>query len=190
MRRRLPSESDPEVLSSPVAERVLTRASELDAALRGGTMAVSELRSAAVEAGISPEAFEAALAEVRDADDDAPAPNVAKQSSAHRWRRAFGIAATLIVVGSVGVARMVMPVAAGAPMIEKAYLLRCLSAGQAARLIRPVLDLPTNVVTASPDGVLTIRATPAQVERVQAVLDSYEGAGAPACRRGGPATTR
>lgn len=189
MRRRLPTESDPEVLSNPVAERVLTRASELDAALRGGTMAVSELRSAAVEAGISPEAFDAALAEVRDADETT-APNVAKPSSAHRWRWAFGVAATLLTLGTLGVARMVTPGAAGVPMIEKTFPLRCLSAGQAARLIRPVLDLPTNVVTASADGVLIIHATSAQIEKVRSVLDPYEGAQAPACPLTPPATTR
>lgn len=188
MRRRLPAESDPEILSNPVAERVLTRASELDAALRGGTMAVSELRSAAVEAGIAPEAFDAALAEVRDVEE-APVPNVADRSLAYRWRWALGVAAVLIAVGSLGVAR-VSPNAAAVPMIEKTFLLRCLSAGQAARLIRPVLDLPTNAVTASADGVLIIQATSAQIERVQSVLDPYEGARAPACVRAAPATTR
>lgn len=189
MRRRLPAESDPEVLSNPVAERVLSRASELDAALRGGTMAVSELRSAAVEAGISPEAFDAALAEVRDADE-APAPNVTQQPPANRWRWAFAVAAALLAVGSLGVARMATPTAAGVPMIEKTFLLRCLPAGQAAALIRPVLDLPTNAVTASADGVLIIHATSAQIEKVQSVLDPYEGAQSPACPLTSPATTR
>ena len=179
MRRRLSAESDSEVLSNPVAERVLSRASELDAALRGGTMAVSELRSAAVEAGISPEAFDAALAEVRDAEA-APAPNVAEPPSTHRWRWMLGIAAVLLTVGTLGVAR-VTPNAAGVPMIERTFLLRCLSAGQAARLVRPVLDLPANRVTASPDGMLIVNATSAQIEKVQSVLDPYEGAGAPAC---------
>ena len=187
VRRRLPNESDSEVLSNPVAERVLTRASELDAALRGGTMAVSELRSAAVEAGISSEAFDAALAEVRDAEE-APVPNVMTQPSAHRWRWLLGIAAVLVTVGTLGVAR-VTPDAAGPPMVEKTFLLRCLPADQAARLVRPVLDLPTNTVIASADGVLIVHATSAQIEKVQSVLDPYEGAGAPACVRTPPATT-
>jgi hypothetical protein len=191
VRRRLPAESDPEVLSNPVAERVLTRASELDAALRGGTLAVSELRSAAVEAGISPEAFDAALAEVRESEA-APPPNVAARSPARRWRWAFGIAAGLITIGSLGVARTVAPVAAGAPMIEQSLLLRCLPAGKAAALIRPVLDLPTNTIVLSPDapGVITVRATSAQLDRVRAVLDPYERDGSPSCPLTPPATTR
>jgi hypothetical protein len=188
VRRRLPNESDSEVLSNPVAERVLSRASELDAALRGGTMAVSELRAAAVEAGISSEAFDAALAEVRDAEE-APVPNVSTQPPAHRWRWLLGVAAVLVTVGTLGVAR-VAPDAAGPPMVEQTFLLRCLSAGQAARLVRPVLDLPTNAVMASPDGVLIVHATSVQIEKVHSVLDPYESAGAPACVRTAPATTR
>jgi len=77
-------------------------------------------------------------------------------------------------------------------MIEKAFLLRCLSAGQAAALIRPVLDLPTNTVESSPaaPGVLTVRATSSQLEKVRSVLDPYEGAGSPACARTPPPTIR
>ena len=78
-------------------------------------------------------------------------------------------------------------------MIERAFLLRCLSADQAAALIRPVLDLPMNTVVVSParaPGVLTVRATSIQLEKVRSVLDPYEGAGAPACARTPPATTR
>jgi hypothetical protein len=189
VRRRLPSESDPEVLSNPVAERVLTRASELDAALRAGTLAVSELRSAAVEAGISPEAFDAALAEVRESEA-APVPNVASRSPARRWRWAFAGAMAVIAVGSLGVARQVTPDAAGAPMTEKTFLLRCLSADRAAALIGPVLDLRTSSVYSSADGVVIVHATSAEIEKVQSVLDPYEGARAPACVRATPATTR
>ena len=190
MRRRLPVESDPEVLSNPVAERVLTRASELDAALRAGTLAVSELRSAAVEAGIAPEAFEAALAEVREAEE-APEPNVAVRPPARRrWWALAASALVLIGVGSISVRRVPD---AGVPMIERTFPVRCLSADQAAALIRPVLDLPTNTVVASSERapqVLTVRATSLQLEKVRSVLDQYEGAGAPACARTPPATTR
>jgi len=191
VRRRLP-ESDPEVLSNPVAERLLERASELDAALRGGTLAVSDLRSAATEAGISPQAFDAALAELRDAEETS-APNVTAQPPARRWRWALAGVLALIAVGTLGVARRAPTDAAGAPMIEREFLLRCLSADQGAALIRPVLDLPTNTVVYSParaPGVLTVRATSAQLEKVGSVIDSYEGAGSPACARTRPAPTR
>jgi len=189
VRRRLPAESDSEVLSNPVAERVLTRASELDAALRGGTLAVSELRSAAVEAGISPEAFDAALAEVRDAED-AETPNVAERPPARRWRWVAIGAMALIAVGSLGVARQVVPDPAAVPMVDRTFLLRCLSVDQAAALVRPVLDLRTNVVKSSATGVLSVHATAEQIEKVQSMLDSYDGAGAPACARTPPASTR
>ena len=154
MRRRLPAESNSEVLSNPVAERLLERASELDAALRGGTPAVSELRSAATEAGISPQAFDAALAELRDTEE-ASAPNVTAPPPARRrtWALAAAVMA-LIAVGTLGVARRAPVDAAGAPMIERAFLVRCLSADQAAALIRPVLDLPTNTVVVSPERAL------------------------------------
>jgi len=188
--RRIPIESAPEVLSKPVAERLLERASELDAALRG-TLAVSELRLAATEAGISPQAFDAALAELRR-EEGAPAPNVTAQP-VRRWRWAWAAgAAALVAVGSLGIARAFPSDAAGAPMIEKAFLLRCLSAGQAAALIRPVFDLPTNTVESSPaaPGVLTVRATSSQLEKVRSVLDPYEGAGSPACARTPPPTIR
>lgn len=193
MRRRLPAEPNSEVLSNPVAERLLERASELDAALRGGTLAVSELRSAATEAGISPQAFDAALAELRDTEE-ASAPNVTAPPPARRrtWALAAAVMA-LIAVGTLGVARRAPVDAAGAPMIERAFLVRCLSADQAAALIRPVLDLPTNTVVVSPErapGVLTVRATSAQFEKVRLVLDPYEGAGAPACARTPSAPTR
>lgn len=191
MHRRIPVQSDPEVLSKPVAERLLERASELDAALRGGTLAVSELRSAATEAGISPQAFDAALAELRH-EEVAPSPNVMAQPPRRRWRWGWAAgAAALVAVGSLGVARVFPADVAGAPMLEKAFLLRCLSPDQAAALIRPVLDLPTNTIVHSPaaSGVLTIRATSSQLEKVRSVLDPYEGAGSAACARTPPPPT-
>ena len=191
MRRRLPAESNSEVLSNPVAERLLERASELDAALHGGTLAVSELRSAATEAGISSQAFNAALAELRD-PEEASAPNVTAPPPARRrtWTLAAAPVMALIAMGPLGVAGARSD-AAGAPMIERAFLVRCLSADQAAALIRPVLDLPTNTVVVSParaTGVFTVRATSAQFENVRSVLDPYEGAGS--CPRTPPATAQ
>ena len=68
MKDRHSPKPNPEVLSEPVRTRLLERATELDAAYRvGGT--VAELRAAAIEAGISAPAFDAALAEMRDAEE-------------------------------------------------------------------------------------------------------------------------
>ena len=63
-----------EVLSEPAAARLLARASELDATLAAGAT-LTDLRTAAAEAGISSGAFDAALAEMRAAEH-APAPDV------------------------------------------------------------------------------------------------------------------
>lgn len=62
-------DGDPTVrrLSEEAVERVLARAAELDAGAPGG-IPVDELRRAALEAGIGPEAFAAALAEVSNAE--------------------------------------------------------------------------------------------------------------------------
>jgi hypothetical protein len=78
-------EPDAEVLPAQVAERLLKRASELDAARSAGS-AVAELRAAAAEAGISADAFDTALGELQKAEQ-APAPVAAV--STRRWRRMF-----------------------------------------------------------------------------------------------------
>jgi hypothetical protein len=184
VQHRSPTEPESEVLSNPTADRLLARASELDAALRGGTLAVSELRAAATEAGISAEAFDAALAEMRSAEET-PVPAVTTPARTRTWRWVVAAAAALLAAGMIGVAR----VSTDAPvpgMEENAILLRCLTPEQAGALVRPVLDLPTNSVVFSPQGVpsvMTVRATPAQLEQVRSVLEPYEGAAAPACAR-------
>ncbi|HYW30940.1 MAG TPA: hypothetical protein VE869_05480 [Gemmatimonas sp.] len=60
MSDRTPSPRDSEIVSESVAARLLARASELDAARRTG-VEVADLRTAAMEAGISAASFEAAL---------------------------------------------------------------------------------------------------------------------------------
>jgi hypothetical protein len=176
------TEPESEVLSNPTAERLLARASELDAALRGGSLAVSELRAAATEAGISAEAFDAALAEMRGAEETT-VPAATTPSRTRRWKWVVAAAATLLAAGMIGVAR-VPGDARVAGMEENVILLRCLTPEQAGALVRPLLDRPTNTVVFSPGGgpsVMTIRATPAQLEKVRSALEPYEGAGAPTC---------
>jgi hypothetical protein len=193
---RPPAKADSEVLSEPAAARLLSRASELDAA-RGAGAAVLELRAAALEAGISARAFDEALAELHGAEQ-ARVPDVRAQPRRRRrlWALAVGVAA-LIAASSIAVNRALVPsgvaAQAAAPMIQEAFLLRCLSPGEAAELIRPLLDLRTNTVVysaAQAPRVLTIRATPAQIRNVRSALDRYEGAGSPACARGPAPATR
>ena len=143
MDHRRPVKLDAEVLPDSAAAQLLARASELDAARTAGA-AVAELRAAAAEAGISTSAFDAALDELQEAGE-ARVPDVSGQQRRRASRRALvaGVAA-LIAVGALAVTRIRTP--APTPMVEEALLLRCLSPGEAAELIRPILDLGMNTI--------------------------------------------
>ena len=186
MQNRPPSKLDPEVLSEPLATRLLERASELDVASRTGS-AVADLRAAAAEAGISALAFDAALAELQDSRT-ASLPDV--RETPRRRSRMWALTAAVAALIAVGALRRSQPAPAGdaavpgGPIVEEAILLRCLSPGEAAELVRPLLGLRSNSVVYSPahaPRVLTIRATPAQLQKVKSVLEKHEGAGAPTC---------
>lgn len=186
MEHRHPANRDDEVLPDPVAARLLDRASQLDAALRTGAP-VAELRAAAAEAGISAAAFDAALAELRAAEEQ----RAHKATERPRRSRARPFVAVLLglaaFVGYAGLRRAV-PVdsaaAAAVPVVEQAFLLRCLSPGEAAELIRPLLQLPANTIVHSParaPRVLRVRGTAEQMVSVKALLDKHESAGSAAC---------
>lgn len=181
--RRLDPEA--EVLPGPAATRLLERASELDADRLTGA-ALADLRAAALEAGITADAFDAAVAELREGAQ-ARVPD-ARRARRRPWRKGLVIgAAALLALGSLAVTRMVVPTTSGPPMVEEAIVLRCLSPGEAAELIRPLLGLPANSIVYSParaPRVVTIRATPAQIQEVRSVLDQHESAGSPACATG------
>lgn len=104
---------DPKKPSLPESEaqRVLARAAAIDA--HGGPrVPLERLRLAALEAGLSAEAFEAALAEVRDAR---PAP----QKSDESWPRLARYTAAIVGTGVVLVAG-----AAVLNPVESAWLVR------------------------------------------------------------------
>jgi hypothetical protein len=193
---RHPANRDDEVLPDPVAARLLDRASQLDAALRTGAP-VAELRAAAAEAGISAAAFDAALAELRAAEEQ----RTRQATERPRRSRARPLAAVLLglaAFASMAVFRRATPVdnaaAAAVPVVEQAFLLRCLSSGEAAELMRPLLQLPTNTIVHSParaPRVLTVRGTAEQMASVKALLDKHESAGSAACASpSAPAVTR
>ena len=128
---------DGEVLPEPVATHLLARACELDAARLHGTT-VAELRAAAAEAGISPAAFDAALDELQDVEE-ARLPDVSgeHQPRTRRWALAAGVSA-LIAAGTLAVLQDRASSGAAGPMTEEAFLLRCLSPGDVAELVRPL----------------------------------------------------
>ena len=184
MNRRLPEKPEVQVLDEPLAARVLARASELESALGAG-ITVPDLRAAAAEAGISTRAFDAALAEVQNAERaHTPHASIPRRRRRLMWP-VTAMFAFLITVATVAVGRTVAPapIPALGSMVEEAFLLRCLSQSQAAELIRPVLRESPSAMVLAPQraaGVLTVRATPEQMQRVRAVFDKYE-AWAPVC---------
>lgn len=175
------SQRQREGLSDQVAQRILARAAELDAAQRA-EIDVANLRSAAVEAGISPSAFESALAEMQGGESLPAAPARRRRP---RIRALLLGASAFLFVGAIAVTRMVAPVPAATA--EQAFLLRCLPPGEAAELVKPMLG-PASSVAISPvhsPRTLTIRSTPERMARVGAMLDERDGA---ACAA--PPTTR
>lgn len=185
MDHRHPANRDDEVLSDPVAARLLDRASQLDAALRTGAP-VAELRAAAAEAGISAAAFEAALAEMR-AEDEQRTPRAVDRTR-RAWARPLVVGLLgLAAFASMAVVRTPTPAgeaAASVPTVEQSFLLRCLSPGEAAELIRPLLQLPANTIVHAParaPRVLRVTGTAEQMASVKALLDKHESAGSAAC---------
>lgn len=179
---RRPARPTAEALSEPAAARLLARASELDAA-RSADTAVAELRAAAAEAGISAAAFDTALGELYGAEQAGVADtSKRRRRRARRWAVGASVA-TLIVAGAMAVIEARAPAGAAMPMVEEAFVLRCLSSAEAAEVIRPFLDRHTTVEysPARAPRVLTIRATPVQMEKVRSVLNQHEGAGSPTC---------
>jgi hypothetical protein len=180
---RRPDEADAERLSDSAAKRLLTRASELDAT----GAAVTDLRAAAAEAGISAHAFDAALAEMRGAEQ-AGSLDVARPPARRRRRgRLFAVVLGLVfwlILRSRGPSDPEVVAPPSGAMVEESVPLSCLSPQQAAELIRPHLALPTNTIeiSAAPGSrTLNVFATPEQLQKVRSVLDKQDVAGSAAC---------
>jgi len=177
-----PRKSERQVLSEPVATRVLARAIELDQARASGTT-VADLRAAADEVGVSAGAFDAALAEVNDRASVSPPV----QSKTSRRFRISVLAAGIVVLVAFAFATVVVPRSRAAistvPMEEEAIVLRCLSPSEATELIRPLLHFNEHALVRASEGsrVLTVRATAEQLKRVKSLLDQQQSAGSPAC---------
>jgi hypothetical protein len=174
---QLRNEPDSDAVPQPVAERILTRASELDAALTANVQ-LTDLRAAAKEAGISTRAFDAALAEFQ-ASEQGPA---VVTRSRRRWRPLALLAACIALIAGAAVAVFGRTVAVSVSMVDATVSLRCLSAEEAIRLVRPYLPLPANLVRIQHgSAVLTIRATVQQLRQIETVIEEYDGNGSPAC---------
>jgi hypothetical protein len=170
--RRGADDRDDEVLSGPVADRLLARASELDAKRATGAT-IADLRAAASEAGISSAAFDAALGEMKTAP---PAPVSASSPLRRRPRFLIATIAGLFLLASTTliVGRTVAP--PNPLLIEGTIRLSCMSPAEAASLLRGHLGRE-GTLSFSPGGSpqsLTIRATPGEIARAQAIVSEAE----------------
>jgi hypothetical protein len=186
MPHRPSSDPDREIFADDAAARLLERASELDAAASGAT--VTELRSAAAEAGISPSAFDAALAELRR-NQQKPAIDAQVPHRSHTRTATLTIAAVFVLaISAIFVSRLVPPpvTQTATPLIEQAFTLRCITPAEAIQLVRPLISDGTTTVRYSPahtPGILVIRATPERIEMARSKLAPYEGPASQACPR-------
>jgi hypothetical protein len=171
------SEREREILSDPVASRVLARASELEALRRAGA-SVAELRSAALEAGISEDAFEEALGEILRAEA-AGAPDI-RRPTRSRLRIGAAVAALALVLTGIFVSRMVTP--SPASVVEETFTLRCMPANEAASMLRPIL-VRTGTISFSMriPTELKITGTPEQLQRARSILAEQDVPGSAAC---------
>ena len=79
-------------LSDDTAQRLLARATQLDSARTAG-MSIAELRRAATEAGIAPEAFDQALIELHE-----PEPEIARSRPAQQSVRRIVTIVIMVLV--------------------------------------------------------------------------------------------
>lgn len=183
-----PSDSyDRELLKTSDAERLLARASELDVARRAGSD-VADLRAAASEAGISPQAFDAALAEMQRGRGGESIGVPILPSRRGRWR-AIALIVFLVLGSSLWFlqrrANAIVVEAISARTVEESILLRCLAPSEAAELARPLLSEDWNTIVINPEAAprrVTVRGRPAELAAVKAELAKHEAADAPACR--------
>jgi hypothetical protein len=186
MMHRPPESRDRTHLATTDAERLLKRASELDVARRAGS-AVDELRAAATEAGISPQAFDAALAEMRGRRGGPGLGPPTLPSLLGRWR-IVGLVAFLIAVAAMILlqrqANSVAVEAISARTVEESVLLHCVTPDEAAEIVRPLLQNPWNTIVINPEsspGRVRIRGRTFELSRAKTELAKYDGDGSAAC---------
>jgi hypothetical protein len=170
-----------ELLNSATSRRLLERAAELDAEHRAGSE-LERLRAAAAEAGISATAFDAALEEMRREAVQPPEPSPSRRSRKRlvSFATAIAIAIPFLLVGALVFRRTVVEPRSTTPELSaQVFTLRCLPAGDAAELIRPLIQDARSAVIVSPGQAtrtLRVRTTPEQMERVRALIEQRDAA--------------
>jgi hypothetical protein len=185
-----PDRSNPQRLPDHLAQRVLARASEIDAA----GAAVTDLREAAREAGISQAAFEAALAEVQDVPVRKETPRAAPPRRWFSGAVVGGVGMLLFLIMAVFIPRAVQragPASDEVAISEQIFRLNCISGNEAGLLVRPVIKSPYGQVTISPQGspqAMVVRGTAEELRAVKALLEQRDGVPGQACAVPGTST--
>jgi hypothetical protein len=168
-----PDPRHPELLTQADARQLLERAGQIDYE----STSVEALRSAAIEAGISPAAFEAALAEMRS---KAPAqPMTPRRLGTRRLLTGLAtVAAMMLVVAMMLIPNTRRAVRTGATSSE--VTVRCLPMETAANIARSTLGAQSRVTTAPGSRVLRFDGSPEDLNRLTSALASAEKE-APSC---------
>jgi hypothetical protein len=160
-----PDSRHPELLTQADARQLLERAGEIDYE----STSVESLRAAAIEAGISPAAFEAALTEMR-----AKAP--AASTPRGRWT-AKRLLLAMAAAGVVLFAATMLVIPNRGSIVESTnsgLFVRCLPMGTATEIGRSTLG-PNAQITMTPGSrVLRFRGSPDDLERLRAALAAAE----------------
>ena len=143
---------DMERLDEAAARRLIERATELDARMKSQST-VADLREAARGAGISDEAFQWALSEVREGQhpDTRALQDISRQH--RRMKRAIAIGVTLVVGGTLALFALGRSVAPVRPPVEERIVAPAAPAAEAA--------------PASPTRATTKRRGPAPTKTVR-----------------------
>jgi hypothetical protein len=96
------------------------------------------------------------------------------------YRVGLGFAAVLVMFLFIAVRRVVPTPMAG---VREAFPLRCLSADQAAEMLKPLVSENTSITarTNAGIGVITVTASQAEMQRVRSLLDAYDNPNAAQC---------
>jgi hypothetical protein len=168
---RPPRES--ERLPESLAKSLLARASELDA----NSAAVSELRAAALEAGISNAAFEAALAEYRQGGQVAKPATLLDEPPVSRRRGVMAAAVAMIAaVALFAVMRVVPSQVQVVDPFQTRIDLACMNPQTAREMALTVLDLKTSTVSTNGNSLTISAPTQEQLDRVRNLIREREQA--------------
>lgn len=167
-----------DVIADSAAAQLLKRAVEIDAK-RGMSVSITDLRAAAMEAGISTDAFEDALAELRARD-----PRSVASPGRTRRLRQIGIAAltAMMLVAGYLVTRLLSPARAPVATMEQIFSLQCIGGQEAAIQVRDAVGPEGTIsITKGAPHILRVRTTPKQMQDVQSILGRIDGPESSAC---------